>query len=499
MKTLNVMGLDFTYKAAIRGYESVTLTREWNGVGSMNLTINSEITNATDIQENDLLWFDKEYSKVFIVDQIEESVEGSTKHIKVIARHINSLLSDYITIPPSGQSHDVYSSSREGVVRGWVDNNMGPSAVIDRRQYPIAFATYTALGEGITEQTRYQNLMDEVSRIMAPENLGWLLVLNPTTEKFVFTIRKGVDRTSGQSINSRVLFGLKYGNLANYRKVKNSTSSKNIAIVAGKGEGADRTVIQVDRFISGRKKEVFIDARDIDVVGELVERGEQALSELDVINSFEFETLDRQFVYGVDYDLGDFVTVVIDMNDAQDLQIKNVTEVYERDNITIRPSFGKPERTIGSVFGGMSSRVSRLETNEPPVQDTTSEINDSATTLTNTWSASKINGLIPVGDANWTAPTFQNSWVNYGDIYETAGYIKDALGFVHIRGLVKSGTANTTIFTLPVGYRPNKSEIFTVMANQAICRLEVSANGTVAHSVGTNAWVSLAGITFKAV
>ncbi len=55
---------------------------------------------------------------------------------------------------------------------------------------------------------------------------------------------------------------------------------------------------------------------------------------------------------------------------------------------------------------------------------------------------------------NWIAPSLSNSWVNYGGSYSTAGYYKDPLGIVHIRGMVKDGTADTAVFTLPAGYRP---------------------------------------------
>ena len=52
MKTLNVMGMDFTYKAALQGYESAIVTRAWNGIGTLELSINSGLPNA------DLIWQD---------------------------------------------------------------------------------------------------------------------------------------------------------------------------------------------------------------------------------------------------------------------------------------------------------------------------------------------------------------------------------------------------------------------------------------------------------
>lgn len=102
---------------------------------------------------------------------------------------------------------------------------------------------------------------------------------------------------------------------------------------------------------------------------------------------------------------------------------------------------------------------------------------------------------------DWIAPTFLNSWVNYGNPWANAGYMKDSLGFVHLRGIIKSGTINTTAFTLPAGYRPatsNQDELFIVHSSGAIGRIDIKGDGTVLPVAGNNSDVSLAGITFKA-
>lgn len=101
-------------------------------------------------------------------------------------------------------------------------------------------------------------------------------------------------------------------------------------------------------------------------------------------------------------------------------------------------------------------------------------------------------------DSGWIAPTFTNSWVNYGFGFNSAGYRKDALGYVHLRGLVKNGTVNTAIFNLPAGYRPEAQELFMSMQNNTIGRIDVNIVGNVLHSVGANTFVQLDGITFKA-
>lgn len=118
---------------------------------------------------------------------------------------------------------------------------------------------------------------------------------------------------------------------------------------------------------------------------------------------------------------------------------------------------------------------------------------------------------IPLFTRGWLEPTFENSWVNYSATatggntggtaeYAPAGYFKDPLGFVHLQGLVKNGTAGATIFTLPEGYRPAKSMIFKVVSNGGAANLWIHPDGSVDHASNSShvGFFSLEGIYFLA-
>ena len=92
---------------------------------------------------------------------------------------------------------------------------------------------------------------------------------------------------------------------------------------------------------------------------------------------------------------------------------------------------------------------------------------------------------------------FTGTWTNFGSGYNDAGYYKDPLGVVHLRGLVKSGTIGTGIFTLPSGYRPPNIQVHAVASNAAFGYLDISTAGVVRPLVGNTTWVSLDGITFR--
>jgi hypothetical protein len=98
----------------------------------------------------------------------------------------------------------------------------------------------------------------------------------------------------------------------------------------------------------------------------------------------------------------------------------------------------------------------------------------------------------------WQTPTLLNGWVNYGSVYAPAGFYKDPLGIVHLRGGVKSGTIGLNVFTLPVGYRPAFDLVFVTSSNALQGQAVVKANGDIALMIGSSVSFYLDHISFRA-
>jgi hypothetical protein len=78
-------------------------------------------------------------------------------------------------------------------------------------------------------------------------------------------------------------------------------------------------------------------------------------------------------------------------------------------------------------------------------------------------------------------PAFQNSWVNFGSGFQGARFRREN-GVVRIEGLVKSGTSNTAVFTLPAEYRPSATQHHVARGNDAgdfFAQVQVSTGGDV--------------------
>ncbi len=104
-----------------------------------------------------------------------------------------------------------------------------------------------------------------------------------------------------------------------------------------------------------------------------------------------------------------------------------------------------------------------------------------------------------VGGTN--EPAFAHSWVNFGTSDSTAGFYKDAMGFVHLKGKISTGTLGNDAFTLPNGYLPHDrlAKSFSVISNASIGLVIVAADGEVQPTApSNNTYVSLEGITFYA-
>jgi hypothetical protein len=111
------------------------------------------------------------------------------------------------------------------------------------------------------------------------------------------------------------------------------------------------------------------------------------------------------------------------------------------------------------------------------------------------------SGIAPKTIPTFTGATFQNSWAQVVGA-QPVGYMKDAFTFLHLRGQVSNAlvpVVPSTIFTLPVGYRPGKTSFFAVEANNAYGRVNVQSDGQVIIAFGSTAGgVSLDGINFVA-
>lgn len=101
----------------------------------------------------------------------------------------------------------------------------------------------------------------------------------------------------------------------------------------------------------------------------------------------------------------------------------------------------------------------------------------------------------------WINAELQNNWARHGD--SNARYYKDATNGIHFDCIVKGGSINTVIFTLPEGYRPKARAWFPVNTSDGTENsniygmIQVDTNGDVKFVAGSTVYVGLSNICFN--
>ena len=107
------------------------------------------------------------------------------------------------------------------------------------------------------------------------------------------------------------------------------------------------------------------------------------------------------------------------------------------------------------------------------------------------------NTVTPV-DSGWITPTLNGSYTSYGAPYGPIKYRKIG-NIVNIQGIISNASVGV-VFTLPVGFRPDRQLIFyPSVSGGGISRLDIRQNGDVfIDTTSTSGWYSLTCTFFTA-
>ncbi|GAB6169701.1 hypothetical protein JCM1393_21610 [Clostridium carnis] len=348
---LKILDNELTFVGDIEDYISFYFVRSFFYAKEFRLV--APIKYAEILKEDNYIYLSK--YKSMIIEDIE--IDEDKEQITVKGRDIKSIIETKITIPPEGEAYDKIIGSSEVVIKHYIEKNCINPNDLTRKIENLVLAENKNRGSKVSWQSRYKNLSREVETIANSTGLGWFIYLDVKAKKLIFDVEVGVNRTISQSINSRVIFNSDFGNISNITHKRSSINYRNVGYIAGQGEGAEREIQIVSKgnFTGLKRREIFIDARDISEGSNLQDRGLAKLSEYDYILNTECTIINRNLVYERDWDLGDLGTVKNNLG-TTDLRITEVREIYE-DNISIEITVGKVE---GTVIDNINNSISNI-------------------------------------------------------------------------------------------------------------------------------------------
>lgn len=94
-------------------------------------------------------------------------------------------------------------------------------------------------------------------------------------------------------------------------------------------------------------------------------------------------------------------------------------------------------------------------------------------------------------DSGWIAPTLNSGFTGYSSPYGPIKYRKIG-NIVNIQGITNEAVANSIVFTLPVGFRPERRLVLTAQNANGLGRLDIDQAGNVRQDyVASSSWFSL--------
>lgn len=326
----------------------------------LRLIVNASKENIELLQEDMIITKADNPERGYIIKHFGYLDDNSSR-LLIEAPSVNKILFDRLIIGQQSNSGNI-----EDVMKAFVNANavnpVNPNRVVPN----LILAGNTGIDIEVTEATSDMPLDEYLYELANKYDMSWDILLDHENKKYVFTTWQGLDRSTEQSINNHVVFSKELDNIITQQYIKDDLNHKTTAIVVGEGEGTDKTRLTVNDELEGyERKEIFVDASDLqsEYKGEndndviltpaeyrelLVERGKNILTEYQQIRTFESEIdMYSQFVYGVDYFVGDRITIENEeVGIVMHTRIVSAVELYDKNSDDLKLDFGSSIPTL---------------------------------------------------------------------------------------------------------------------------------------------------------
>lgn len=345
-RQLNVVGV-------IDKYSSVIWTTRYYKSGDFELCVGATENMLSLLRENFFLVRDKDITEeemhnVMIIKNIElktDAEEGDT--LIVTGKSISSIVGQRVVLSQTSLRGQV----KECIYLVLLENIILPK-LTERKIENLIYEETEGLTDYLEIQVTGDDLETFISEVCQRYSIGWEVFIRG--KNFVFKLYKGTDRSYNQTENPYIVFSSDFDNLVNSDYQYITENFKNVAIVAGEGEGAERKKEIVGKASGLNRYETWVDARDISSNnGEindseysrmLRERGNEDLSEFSNNELFDGEAdTTTQYVLNRDVFLGDVVQIENDYGINASTRILEVIESEDASGEKVIPTFSTME------------------------------------------------------------------------------------------------------------------------------------------------------------
>jgi hypothetical protein len=357
MNNIYVLTPDFKLEGIIDEYVSIIWRPSYSEVGDFEIYLGATDKVINLLQENRYVVRSSDisvengvttYEKVMVIKNIQliTDVENGD-FLCVTGRELKFLLHSRLVC-----TQTTLTGSAEDSIRRLVNENAIAPSDTNRIIPNLALGVSAGLTDAIEKQVTGEYLDKVITEICTTYNYGWDIFI--TNNKLVFVVYAGSDRSYEQTDRPYVVFSDEFENLYNTDYQLFTEEYANATLIGGEGEGSERIYTTVNNNNSGLNRyEVFTDARDIsqnkdseDAIDMttylklLNERGLENLASLAITEGMSGEVLsDIAFKYGIDFYLGDIVTVVNKYGITKDVMVLSAIESVDDTGTKLIPQF----------------------------------------------------------------------------------------------------------------------------------------------------------------
>lgn len=346
-----VLDSNFDRIALIDNHESAIWNIKYFDVSDFELYIAASIDNAQLLRTGNYLVRDKDIINdymynVMIIETIEIQTDDENGDYLIVKGHdLRNITARRII-----WEQTIFSNvTVESAFRRLLSENVITPNLIARRIDNVWLGELNNYTEKLTQQVTGDNLRDYIVGLFTTYNMGWSACIAPD-KKIIFDSYKGVDRSINQSVYPRIVFSDDNENIVNSDYVGDYTGYKNVALVAGEGEGTARKTTSVGNYTGFNRYEVYIDANSVSsnngevspstYINMLAVNGIEELKRCKRVESFDGEIEPySNYIYGKDFNIGDIVTVKNMYGVTANPRIIGVIESNSSDGETVIPTF----------------------------------------------------------------------------------------------------------------------------------------------------------------
>lgn len=380
MEELYLLDKDLKRIHIIDTYSSLIWAKRYNEIGDCELVISASEENFNKIKECKYISrIDDDMACEIKKIDIKTDEENGNQLI-ITGIDIKNILNQRIVVKQTN-----FNGLVEDYIRRLINDSIINPTNLERKIENFVLDDKVGFTERISEQVTYDYVGDKIKELC--KQYGWGYKVTIINENFVFSLYKRTDKSD------YITFSQDYDNISTTEYSKDDSNVKNVALVAGEGEGVERVTTSIGAGTGINRHELYIDARDVSseidynelissypngvektinnviyyqvngtniavltkndegevskvqlcsniYIENLKNIGYEKMSEYTSITSFTGEVIvGMNYTYKEDYDLGDIVSIVNEYGISIKARICEIIENKDENGYSMEPTF----------------------------------------------------------------------------------------------------------------------------------------------------------------